>query len=268
MNSCSAYEKMLKNTNHEEQYAYGLQMYEKKKYSKSISMFELLYNTIQYGNKNAESIHYYLAKSHYANKDYLLAGYYFEEYVYKYNNVKDAAARVEECAYLNAMCYYNDSPDNELDQTSTYRAIAQLQSFVDRYPTSSLVKESNERIEELRLKLETKAYRVANQYYAMEYYQAASTAYLTLLKDFPDTKKRSKCSYMAIKSMYIYAQNSVKAKRKERFEEVLKIFSKFASFITDEKDMKDVENYKTKANAELEKIYAAEKNSTSTTPKK
>lgn len=233
--SCSQYQQMLKSSNRQQKYDYALEMYNKKKYSRAVGVLEELYTTSR-GDINAENIHYYFAKSYYGAGDYLLASYFFEDFTYKYPNSK----YLEDAAYTNAMCYYKDSPENPLDQTSTFKAIEQMQMFVDRFPQSTFVSECNKRIEELRDKLENKAYRVAYQYYRMEYYQAASTAFILLLKDFPDTDRRGKCSFYVIKSSYLLAINSIKTKKLERLENVLKNFDKFAPSITDEQDKKEI----------------------------
>jgi outer membrane protein assembly factor BamD len=233
--SCSEYQLILKSANRQEKFDYAMRMYEKKKYSRAVGVLEELYTTSR-GDINAENIHYYFAKSYYGAGDFLLSSYFFEDFIYKFPNSK----YIEDAAYYNAMCYYKDSPDNPLDQTSTYKAIAQMQYFVDRYPQSTLVEQCNKRIDELREKLENKAYRVAYQYYRMEYYQASVVAFTLLLKDFPDSDRRSKCSYYIIKSSYILAINSVKTKKEERLAAVSKNFDKFASGIKDAGDLKEV----------------------------
>jgi outer membrane protein assembly factor BamD len=253
--SCSEYQLMLKNTNRQQKYDYAMRMYEKKKYSRATGIFEELYTTSR-GDVNAENIHYYFAKSYYGVGDFLLASYFFEDFCYKYPNSK----YLEDAAYTNAMCYYKDSPENPLDQTSTYKAIAQMQLFVDRYPTSSYVPECNKRIDELREKLENKAYRVAFQYFRMEYYQAASVAFTLLLKDFPDTDRRGKCSYFVIKSSYLLAINSVRAKKEERLANVSKNFDKFASAITDEQDKKEITLLNEKAKLLHQEVRLANEN--------
>lgn len=233
--SCSEYQMALKTSDRGIKYDYAMKMYEKKKFSKATGVFEELYTTSR-GDVNGENIHYYFAKSYYGAGDYLLASYFFEEFVYKY----PASKYIENAAYSNAMCYYKDSPENQLEQSNTHKAIAQLQYFVDRYPESSLVQECNKRIEELREKLESKAYRVAFQYYRMEFYQAAVVAFTLLLKDFPDTDRRSKCSFFVIKSSYVLAINSIKSKKEERLVSVSKNFDKFATGIKDEQDKNEV----------------------------
>lgn len=235
LSSCSEYQKVLKSSDRQLKYEFAMKMYEKKRFSKATAVFEELYTTSR-GDVNAENIHYYFAKAYYGAGDYLLSSYFFEDFIYKFPNSK----YIEDAAYTNAMCYYRDSPENPLDQTSTYKAIAQMQYFVDRYPQSPYVAECNKRIDELREKLESKAYRVAYQYYRMEYYQAACVAFSTLLKDFPDTDRRSKCSYYVIKSSYVLAINSIRTKKEERLASVSKYFDKFAYAIKDETDLKEV----------------------------
>lgn len=254
LTSCSEYQKIFKSSDRKLKYEYAMKMYEKKKYNKSTAVFEELYTSSR-GDANAENIHYYFAKSYYGAGDYLLASYFFEDFVYKYST----SQYVEDAAYTNAMCYYRDSPENPLDQTSTYKAIAQLQQFVDRYPQSPLVQECNKRVEELRLKLENKAYRVAYQYYRMEYYQAAAVAFTLLLKDFPDSDRRGKVSYYIVKSSYILAINSVKTKKEERLANVSKNFDKFVSGIKDETDKKEVTTLNDKAKILLAELVKQKK---------
>lgn len=235
LSSCTEYTKILKSSDRQAKFEYAMRMYNTKKYNKATPVFEELYTTSR-GDINAENIHFYFAKSYYGAGDYLLSSYFFEDFVYKWPNSK----YVEEAAYNNAMCYYKDSPENPLDQSSTFKAIAQLQYFVDRYSESSLVNECNKRIEELRLKLENKAFRVAFQYFRMEYYQASCVAFTLMLKDFPDTDRRGKISYYIIKSSYVLAINSVNSKKEERLINVSKNFDKFASGIKDEADLREV----------------------------
>jgi outer membrane protein assembly factor BamD len=235
LGSCSEYQTVLKSKDKSLKYEYAMRMYAKKKYSKATAVFEELYTT-SIRDTNAENVHYYFAKSYYGAGDYLLASFFFEGFCVRYPHSR----YLEDAAYTNAMCYYKDSPENPLDQTSTHKAIEQMQLFIDTYPQSSFVSECNKRVEELREKLESKAYRVAYQYYRMEYYQASAVAFTMLLKDFPDTDRRGKCSYFVIKSSYMLAINSVKSKKLERLESVSKNFDKFASAISDEQDKKEV----------------------------
>ena len=49
----------------------------------------------------------------------------------------------EECDYMSAYCSYLNSPDPSLDQTYTYKALEEMQVFINKYPTSSRIPECN-----------------------------------------------------------------------------------------------------------------------------
>lgn len=85
-------------------------------------------------------------------------------------------------------CYYLDSPDARLDQSSTIKAVAAFQEFVDVYPDSELVKDANKLLDELNNKLAYKAYLSAKLYYNLgnymgnNYESAVITAQNTMKK--------------------------------------------------------------------------------------
>src|SRR5688500_18545464 len=121
LGSCSEYQLVLKSKDKGVKYEYAMRMYAKKKYTKATGVFEELYTTTMRGT-NAENVHYYFAKSYYGAGDYLLASFFFEDFCNRYPHSR----YLEDAAYSNAMCYYKDSPENPLDQTSTHKAIAQM----------------------------------------------------------------------------------------------------------------------------------------------
>jgi outer membrane protein assembly factor BamD len=65
-------------------------------------------------------------------RDYESAAFDFDNFVRTFPNSEYA----EECAFMHAKCFYEDSPSYSLDQTSTIKAIEKLQLFTDRYPHS------------------------------------------------------------------------------------------------------------------------------------
>ena len=80
---------------------------------------------------------------------------------------------------MTAYCYYLDSPDLTLDQASTYKAIENLQLFINLYPKSERVNECNQLIDKLRNKLETKSFLNAKLYFKIGDYKAAIFAFIT-----------------------------------------------------------------------------------------
>jgi outer membrane protein assembly factor BamD len=251
---CSEYQKLVKSSDYALKYEKAKEYYNKKKYSKALTLFEELL-TIYRGTSKAEEIYYYYAYSHYGVGDYILANHFFSTYA----SIYPMSNRVEECEFMAAYCHYLDSPRDALDQSNTLLAISELQSFVNRYPQSSRVARCNELIDELRKKLENKAYRNAMQYYSMEKYNSASVAFANVLKEFPDTDRRFEIYYMIIKSNYMYGKLSVRTKKKERLQLAKDNYIKFADKLASSKYAKLAEDIYQKVENELKLLEEEEK---------
>ncbi len=216
LSACSKYSKLLKSTDYELKYKEALKYYEEKEYLKAIGLFEELI-PIYRGTSKAEKVYYYYAYCHYGQEDYIMAGYYFSSFSKTFPNSK----HTEEAEFLAAYCYYMDSPKSSLDQSNTYKAIEELQLFINRHPESEKIEESNELIDKLRHKLEKKSYDNALLYFNIGDYKAAIFAIKTSLKDFPDSKYREKLLLFQLKSYYLLAINSIESKKNERFQSAI-----------------------------------------------
>jgi outer membrane protein assembly factor BamD len=212
LSSCSKYQKLLKSTDNDLKYEQAIKFYEKKDYYRALQLFDQL-NAFFKGTEKAERIAYYYAYCYYNQDDYLMGNYYFKRFSTSYPKSPYA----EECSYMAAFCNYQDSPRSSLDQTSTYDAIKELQLFINMYPASEKVATANTLIDELRAKLEKKAYDIGMLYYKMYDYKAAIVTFKNVIKDFPDTPHREDLLYYIMKSNFKYASKSIDTKRKERF---------------------------------------------------
>ncbi|MBK6345536.1 MAG: outer membrane protein assembly factor BamD [Bacteroidales bacterium] len=213
LSSCSKYQKLVKSTDNEKKYEMAIAYYEDKDYYRAIQLFDQLMPLYR-GTEKAERMAYYYANANYEQKDYILASYYFSQFSKNFPNSKHA----EEAAFMSAYCNYLDSPPETLDQTVTYDAIQDLQLFINQYPKSERVSKANELIDELRLKLETKALNIAVLYFKMNDYKAAVINYQNLVKDFPDTKYRETAMFHIAKAYYYYAGSSITQKQGERYQ--------------------------------------------------
>ena len=202
----------------------AVKLYDKGEYYKALPLLEELI-TVFRGTKKAERTYYYYSYTNYHLADYTTAAYDFDNFAKTFPNSEFA----EECAYMHAYCFYQDSPDYTLDQTSTYKAINELQLFADRYPHSAKLDECNKHIDQLREKLELKSYDNAEMYYDMESYKAAVTSYKILLHDFPATKFREEVEFKIVKASYELAQNSVEEKKLERYNDTITAYSDFVT---------------------------------------
>jgi outer membrane protein assembly factor BamD len=220
--ACSDFHKLQKSTDLNLKYEKAVEYYGKADYVKAQMLFDELYAVMRTGNK-AEDITYYLAFCNYQQGDYILGGYMFRNFYRQF----PFSARAEECLYMSAYCHYLNSPPYMLDQEDTYVAIEEFQFFVKQFPESKRIVECNKLIDKLREKLEQKAFTIARQYYRIADYKAAITSFELLLKDYPDTRYREEAHFLMLKSMYLLAENSVEAKREERYKDVLAQYTKF-----------------------------------------
>ena len=177
--SCGKYQKILRSDDYNYKYEQAILYYENEDYNRAMPLFNEL-STVLKGTNKIQEVNFYYAYCNYSLGDNLMAAYLFRNYTINFPNSK----HTEECAYMTAYCYYNEAPTYSLDATNTYRAIKELQSFIDRYPTSSRVEKSNGLIDELRAKLSLKAFNNAKQYYKTSHYKAAIIALDNVLIDF------------------------------------------------------------------------------------
>jgi len=231
---------------------YAIKLYKKGQYFKALPLLEELI-TVFRGTKKAEQTYYYYSYCNYQMQDYETAAYDFGNYAKTYPNSEYA----EECAYMEAYCYYQDSPNYSLDQTSTVKAINQFQLFIDEHLRSSRVAECNRLIDELRLKLETKDFENAKLYYHMEDYKAAVTSFANLLKDFPSTKYREETMFLIIKSSYLLAENSIESKKNDRYNSALSSYGEFTTAFPESKFKKEANSIAESCRKRLEKYSAS-----------
>ena len=223
--------------------------YEKQDYFRASSLLEELLPIFR-GTQKAEKVLYYYAFSQYHMGEYLMAAYYFENFVKTYPN----SVYAEECLYLTAECYFNDSPVYSLDQTNTYKAINQIELFVSRYSQSTRITGCNDMLDKLRVKLETKAFETARLYYNMEDFKASTYEFRNLLKDFPDTKYREEATFFILKANYNYANNSILQKKGDRLRSAIEAYNQYVDAYPSGKYLKDAQEIFDKSLKQIEKL--------------
>jgi len=234
--SCSKYQKILKSHDDELKYKAAIEYFNKKDYVRSLTLFEQLTNVYK-GTDREQLILYYSAYCYYNQADYILAGFYFRNFAKTFPK----SVYTEECQYMGAYSYYKESPRPSLDQSSTVSAINEFEYFLSVYPKSSRVEICNQAIDEMHHKLEQKSYESAKLYYNLKDYRAAAITLHNCLKEFPDSKYREEIMYYITDADYLYANNSVEKKRKERFNETLKDYYAFVDEFPNSKYKKDIQ---------------------------
>jgi outer membrane protein assembly factor BamD len=240
--SCSDYQKVLKSNDYSRKYELAKELYVKKDYQKAYPLLEELVS-VKRGTSEAEDIYYYYCYCNYYLDDLISASYHFAQFAKTY----PSSARAEEMAYMNAYCYYLGSPVPSLDQSNSYRAIEELQLFINQYPNSTRIEECNVLIDKLRAKLEIKSYETAMLYYKMSDYKAAIIAMQITIKDFPVTKYKEEMLYLICKSNYLLAENSIDSKKYERYKSTIDACFTFIDKFASGKYTREVETIQSKA---------------------
>lgn len=191
--------------------------YEKKNYQRALTLFELVINTLR-GDARAEKAYYQYAQCHYQTKQYLLAAFYFKNFSNTFTN----SPLREEAAFMSAYSNYELSPTYRLDQKATESAIEEFQTFVNLFPSSTKVAQCNQLIDELRRKLEQKAFAEGQLYFDLRQYQSAVISFDNLLRDYPESPDVERVRYLIAKASFLLAENSVVEKKVDRYMEAAK----------------------------------------------
>jgi len=102
-------------------------------------------------------------------------------------------------------------------------------------------------MDRLNLQLEEKDWQASYIYYKTESYRAASAAMDNFVKSYPNTKRKEEAMFLALKSQFLFANNSVIAKKLERYEDLLTRCDKYGVVFPDSKYSREVNDYKNKA---------------------
>ena len=117
-----------------------------------------------------------------------------------------------------------------------------MQLFVNKYPNSTRLEECNKLLDEMRSKLELKAFENAKLYYFLQDYKAAVVAFGNVIKDFPDSKYREEMMYLTLKCNYLLAVNSIETKKEERIKATLDSYTKFIDAFPNSNELKPAES--------------------------
>lgn len=244
---CSEYQQVLKSTDLSYKYDKAVQYYEAEEYNKAYPIFDELLSLYR-GTRRAEKVYWYYANTSYEMGDYILAAYHFKNFTKTFPNSEYTA----EASYMVGKSYYEESPKYSLDQTYTFKAINELQLFVNRYPDSDKLFEANRLIDEMREKLEKKSFEIAQQYYHMEDYQAAVVSFNNTLNDYPATEFREEAMFMRLESAYKLASNSIESKKLQRFIEAQTAYLEYLESYPEGEYIKDARKMYDRIESQIE----------------
>lgn len=221
--SCNSdFEKLRKQDDFGLKYEKAIEYYDNEDYYKAQVLLEQIMPFYK-GRDEIEKIYFTYAYTHYKMNKFILGSYYFKNFSVTFPNSEYA----DEASFMAAYSHYKLSPKYRLDQTYTDKAIDELQLFINIHPDSERVEECNRLMDELRRKKEEKAFAQADLYFKLKDYKAATHAYKTVLKDYPDAIEAEQARFMIVKSNYKLAQNTIELTQEERFMDVLEAYKDF-----------------------------------------
>ena len=263
--SCGEYQKVLNKGDVEDQYKMAVKLYESKKYGKALRLFEKITPAYR-GKPQMERVQFMVAQSNFNEKNYSLAGYYFDRFTVNYPK----SSKKEEAAFLSAYSFKLASPVFSKDPTDTNKALEAFQSFISTYPDSDKIDEANKHYKEIRLKLQEKYFEIAKTYYTtadydLRNYKAAIQAFDNLLSDYLGSEFKEEALYYRFKAAHDFVLKSTDRRRLERITDAFEAFEKLernypeSQFMEDSKVMlSTLQNEQVRVEAIIEKIKAKE----------
>ncbi|GAB6394725.1 MAG: outer membrane protein assembly factor BamD [Bacteroidales bacterium] len=243
LQSCGEYNKILKSTDYELKYSYAKKYFNARQFSKSATLLEELVAIFK-GTAHAEESLYLLAQSYYGQKDYQTAAQYFNSYYTTYPK----GEYTELARYYSGYGLYLDSPDPRLDQAQTYKAIEELQLFLEYYPQSERAKEAQNIMFELQEKLAFKELLASRLYFNLgsymgNNYQSCIITVQNALKNYPFSMYREEFIFLMLESKYELALVSVPERLQERYRDVVDEYYNYTNEYPEGKYAKQVRRY-------------------------
>ena len=236
LSQCSGYNKMLKSGDVTEKMSYAEAALDSGNCFRALPLYDELMQLTR-GTAQAPDIHWNRALTHDCVNDFYLSRYYFQSFAKTFPN----DPRVEEAFFRAALCSFYLSPGASLDQTETRSAIDELQLFMDRYPSSALRDSSQAMVDNLRSKLELKAFENARLYHKTGNYKSATIAMKNAMEDYPGSPYQEKLQFLIIDSHFQYATRSTERRKMERYNDAIEAFHTFASRFPTSSRMKDAQ---------------------------
>ncbi len=243
------YNRVYKSQDYDYKYEYAKECFARGQFTRCISLLQELV-TIQKGTDNAQECLYMLAMAEYCDGDYESASATFKKYFSSYPK----GIYAEHAAYYIGQSLFQSTPEPRLDQTPTIGAINAYQEFMDLFPDSKLRQSAQNRLFDLQDKLVQKEYLSAKLYYDLggyfgnctgggSNYEACIITSQNALKAYPYTKMRENFAILIMKSKYELAQQSVEAKKLDRYRDAEDECYGFINEYPDSKEKETAEKY-------------------------
>lgn len=248
--SCGDFNRLQKTGTPQEKLSKAIEYYNSGDYYKAGVLLEDVSPLLK-GQEGAEDASYYLANNFYKQKQYMMSAFYFKDFYLTYPR----SSRVEESMYMHVYSLYLNSPDYNLDQTSTYECLKSLSAFVSRYPRSIYMDQCNQISNDLNFKLTHKAFEHSMMYHKVGNYKSAVVALKNFINDYPNSTYVEDAYFTLYTSQYHLAKKSVQGKiQTDRYYVALQFYQNFLDKFPNTKHKKQANIYYDDIVLELNKI--------------
>ena len=253
LSGCTQYAKVQKSMDYDYKYELAKAYYMEGEYSQSSSLLEGVLAFMK-GTIYAEESLYMLSMCYYNMGDYVTASQYFTTYF----NTYPKGIYAEIARFMSAKALYQDTPDPRLDQSSTIRAINEIQVFMEYYPYSPYRQSAHDMLYELHDRLVEKEYRAAQLYFDLgnymgNNYQACIITAQNALNDYPYTKLREELSILIFRAHFHMAKESVAEKMLDRYRDTIDEYHSFKNDYPESKYTKEADKIYRDAQKALKK---------------
>tara|TARA_R110002060_G_scaffold10635_2_gene15655 strand:- start:1507 stop:2346 length:840 start_codon:yes stop_codon:yes gene_type:complete len=254
LQSCSEYQKVLKNDDLKAKYDMAEKYYEQGDFKRANRLYEQIAPKYV-GKPQGERVMFFLSNSYFKRGDFNMAGYQFERFIKSYPK----SDKIIEASFLGAKSYYELSPEYSLDQTETDKALLKLQNFINTYSESEYFAEANEMAQELTAKKEEKAFQIMKQYnklgeFNYDMLKSAVAASDNFVSDNPGSKFREEAMFVKLQALAHMAMNSFESLKEERLKTAKAAYSTLKKQYPESKFDKEVNDLIEKINKELQRL--------------
>ncbi len=249
LTSCSRFVSIQRNPDADVRYNAAMDYYDESDFYRAGLLFEELIPTL-IGSAKAEKVQFYYAYCQFNQQQYQLSAHYFKSFYDTYRR----SDRAEEAIYMHAYSMYLGTPQYNLDQSGTDKAISALQDVINLYPSGEFAEKAFTYIQKLRARLEQKSFDLAKQYLTLGRYKAAVVALDNFRKDFPDSQMREEAGYKRLEAQYELAKISIQSLKQERYQQLVDDYLIFVERYDKSEYIKKAEALYVAAQGELEKM--------------
>lgn len=160
----------------------GMDNYQRKRYERAIEDFQKLKDRFPY-DKHAILAEIKLADSYFLNKDYQLAANAYKEF----EKLHPANEVIPYVIFQLGMCYFNQMPTIDRDQSFAFRAVQEFERLIKTFPQNEYVSQAQTNLITSKKNLVSHEFYIGEFYFKEKNYAAALGRFEGILRQFPDT---------------------------------------------------------------------------------